>query len=75
MDDGVGAVDQLLERLAGAEVAHDPVDAVALRLGAAGEGDDAVSGGKRGIEQMRADEAGAAGEGYLHLGSLTLPAS
>ena len=57
VDDGVGAVDQPFERVAVVEVARDPVDAVARRLLAAGERLDLVPGGKRGVEQMRADEA------------------
>ena len=38
------------------------VDAVARRLLAAGQRADLVPGGERGVDQMRADEAGAAGD-------------
>src|SRR6185437_15836964 len=35
-------------------------------LVAAGEGGDFVTGGQRGLEKVRADEAGGAGDGQLH---------
>ena len=40
----------------------DPLDAVAQRLLAAGQRLDLVTGGERDVEQVRADEAGAAGD-------------
>ena len=68
VDDRVGIGDQPFERVAVVEAAGDPQDAVALRLLAAGQGLDLVAGGERGVDQVRADEAGAAGDRELHSG-------
>src|SRR5205807_5299682 len=58
----------LLERVAVVEGAAHPDEVFAVRLFAAGEGLHLVPGGERGVDQVRADEAGAAGDGELHSG-------
>src|SRR3712207_8684194 len=58
---GVG--DEPLQRAARVEAAPDPSYALALRLRAAGQRLDGVAGRKRGIDQVRSDEAGAARDG------------
>ena len=68
VDDRVGVVDQPLERVAVCEVASDPVDAVAVGLLAPGQRLDLMAGGERDVDQMRADEAGAAGDRQPHRG-------
>src|SRR6476620_6310431 len=68
VDYGVGAIDQAFERGAVVEVPVDPFKPVARRLVAASQRFHMVTGGERRIEEMRADEARAAGNRKLHSG-------
>ena len=63
MDDGVGAGGELAQRRRGPRGSPaTQVDPGARRLLAAGERGDLMPGGERGLDQMRADKAGAAGD-------------
>src|SRR5439155_1444933 len=68
VNDRVGVVDEPFERVAALKIAEDPVEPVAFALLAAGEGFDLMSGGECYVDQMRADEAGGAGNRQPHRG-------
>jgi hypothetical protein len=68
VDDGVGVGDQPVERSAVIEAPADPFDARPLGLIPPGQRLDFVPRSECDVDQVRADEAGAASDGELQSG-------